>query len=58
VTVFWVIVLLVSLTGRFENFGEMFAFFFSVEVWRVIFEISEADLQEEGRLPRKCGLHK
>jgi len=49
VKVFWVIALLVSLTGGYQNFGERFAFIFSVEVWRVIFEISEADPQEEGR---------
>jgi hypothetical protein len=46
VKVFWVIALLVSLTGGYQNFGEMFAFIFNVEVWRVIFEISEADPQE------------
>jgi hypothetical protein len=57
VKVFWVIALLVSLTGEYQNFGEIFAFIISVEVWRVIFEISEAGPQEEGRFPWKCGMH-
>jgi hypothetical protein len=51
VKVFLFIALLVSLTGGYQNFGDVFAFIFSVEVWRVIFEISETDLQEEGRFP-------
>jgi hypothetical protein len=51
VKVFWVIALLVSLTGEYKNFGKRFAFIISVEVWRVIFEISEADPQKQGRFP-------
>jgi len=51
VKVFWAIKLLFSLTGGYQHFGEMFASIFSVEVWTIIFEISEADPQEEGRFP-------
>jgi hypothetical protein len=51
VKVFWVIALLVGLTGGYQNFGETFAFIFSAEVWRVIFDVSEADPPEKDRSP-------